>query len=172
MFARNRDLKNNFNFWWNREFGQNETHHPGLSPQTGASFDPPPVSFDQLINSRLEGVQSLVNTWWQAVQGWNINGFGSYRVVRISRMFANFREVEVKRVIWRGNDFTRRTISRHSIFFLLLFQRRIRSKDFCGKVEQKFRPEIEMNEHLMSSTFLKRVRIEDAAENRYLEVGK
>lgn len=29
-----------------------------------------------------------------------------------------------------------------------------------------------MNEHLMSSTFLKRVRIEDAAENRYLEVGK
>lgn len=88
-------------------------------------------------------------------------------------MFANFREVEVKRVIWRGETILREERFRDiRFFFLLLFQRRIRSKDFCGKVEQKFRPEIEMNEHLMSSTFLKRVRIEDAAENRYLEVGK
>lgn len=139
MFARNRDLKNNFNFWWNREFGQNETHHPGLSPQTGASFDPPLVSFDQFINSRLEGVQSLVNTWWQAVQGWNINGFGSYRVVRISRMFANFREVEVKRVIWRGETILREERFRDiRFFFFFFFREELGVKIFVERLSRNF----------------------------------
>lgn len=139
MFARNRDLKNNFNFWWNREFGQNETHHPGLSPQTGASFDPLPVSFDQFINSRLEGVQSLVNTWWQAVQGWNINGFGSYRVVRISRMFANFREVEVKRVIWRGETILREERFRDiRFFFFFFFREELGVKIFAERLSRNF----------------------------------
>lgn len=139
MFARNRDLKNNFNFWWSREFGQNETHHPGLSPQTGASFDPPPVSFDQLINSRLEGVQSLVNTWWQAVQGWNINGFGSYRVVRISRMFANFREVEVKRVIWRRETLLREERFRDiRFFFFFFFREELGVKIFAERLSRNF----------------------------------
>lgn len=139
MFARNRDLKNNFNFWWNREFGQNETHHPGLSPQTEASFDPPPVSFDQFINSRLEGVQSLVNTWWQAVQEWNINGFGSYRVVRISRMFANFREVEVKRVIWRGETLLREERFRDiRFFFFFFFREELGVKIFVERLSRNF----------------------------------
>lgn len=139
MFARNRDLKNNFNFWWSREFGQNETHHPGLSPQTGASFDPPPVSFDQFINSRLEGVQSLVNTWWQAVQGWNINEFGSYRVVRISRMFANFREVEVKRVIWRGETILREERFRDiRFFFFFFFREELEVKIFAERLSRNF----------------------------------
>lgn len=39
--------------------------------------------------------------------------------------------------------------------FDLFFQKR--SKNFCGKIEQKFRPEMNRDEHSMTSTFLKLV---------------